>query len=186
MFLGFFYFLPFAQLMGIGGVFSKDVLHWTPASIGLMFLVVGAVDILTQGVISQKLMTRFGELKLTIAGLCLTGIAYGLNASNVIFHSSIFAYVNVIIFALGGGLIEPAIGSLISRAADPKEQGRVQGANQSLQSITRIVGPLLAVYLYSFNFALPYLVSALLSLVALIYVQRKYSFIANHIHSRDN
>jgi DHA1 family tetracycline resistance protein-like MFS transporter len=186
LFVGFFYFLPFAQLQGIGGVFSKDVLHWNPSSIGLMFLVVGIVDIFTQGVFSHKLMTRFGELRLTIAGLALTGIAYALNASNVLFHSSVFAYVNVIIFAFGGGLIEPAIGSLVSRAADAREQGRVQGASQSLQSITRIVGPLLAAYLYTIGFAMPYIVCALLSLLALFYVQTKYQFIAAHIHKRDN
>ncbi len=186
LFLGFFYFLPFAQLQGIGGVFSKDVLHWSPANIGTMFLVVGIVDILTQGVFSQKLMGRFGELRLTIAGLSLTGLAYALNASNVIFHSSVFAYINVIIFAFGGGLIEPALGSLISRAADPREQGRVQGANQSLQSITRIIGPLLAAFLYGIGASVPYIVCALLSLVALFYVQQKYHFIADHIRSRDN
>jgi DHA1 family tetracycline resistance protein-like MFS transporter len=186
LFLGFFYFLPFSQLQGIGGVFSKDVLHWDPANIGTMFLVVGVVDILTQGVFSQKLMSKFGELRLTIAGLAITGIAYALSASNVIFHSSLFAYITVTIFAFGGGLIEPALGSLISRAADPREQGRVQGANQSLQSITRIVGPLLAAFLYGIGASIPYIVCALLSLVALFYVKTKYQFIAAHIHSRDN
>ena len=186
LFLGFFYFLPFAQLQGIGGVFSKDVLHWDPTNIGFMFLIVGIVDIFTQGVFSHQLMTRFGELKLTVAGLGITGIAYALNASNVLFHSGLFAYFNIILFAFGGGLIEPALGSLISRAADPKEQGRVQGANQSLQSITRIVGPLLAAFLYSIGASVPYIVCALLSLVALFYVQTKYKFIAAHIHARDN
>lgn len=185
LFLGFFYFLPFAQLQGIGGVFSKDILHWDAANIGLMFLVVGIIDILTQGIFSQKLMSRFGELKLTIGGLVLTGIAYALNASNVLFHSSSFAYFNVVIFSFGGGLIEPAISSLISRAAGPKEQGRVQGASQSLQSITRILGPLLAAFLYGIGASAPYIVCALLSLVALFYVKTKYQFIATHIRNRD-
>jgi DHA1 family tetracycline resistance protein-like MFS transporter len=185
LFLGFFYFLPFAQLQGIGSVFSKDVLHWDPTNIGLMFLVVGLVDILTQGVFSHKLMSRFGELKLTVGGLAITGVAYALNASNAWFQSTPFAYFAVIVFAFGGGLIEPALGSLISRAASPREQGRVQGANQSLQSITRIVGPLLAAFLYSIGASVPYIVCALLSIVALFYVKTKYQFITEHIHARD-
>ncbi len=185
LFLGFFYFLPFAQLQGIGGVFSKDVLHWDPGNIGLMFLVVGIVDILTQGVFSQKLMSRFGELKLMIGGLAITGVSYALNASNAWFHSSPFAYFTVIIFAFGGGLIEPALGSLISRAASPREQGRVSGANQSLQSITRIIGPLLAAFLYGIGTSVPYIVCAILSVVALLYVMTKYQFIADHILARD-
>ena len=186
LFLSFFYFLPFAQLQGIGGVFSKDILHWDPANIGFMFLVVGLVDIFTQGVFSHKLMSHFGEMKLMVGGLTLTGIAYALNASNVLFHSSPFAYFNVIVFAFGGGLIEPALGSLISRAADPREQGRVQGANQSLQSITRIVGPLSAAFLYGLGASTPYIVCALLSLVALFYLKTKYKFIADHIKARNN
>ncbi|CAN5194462.1 tetracycline resistance MFS efflux pump [soil metagenome] len=186
LFLGFFYFLPFAQLQGIGGIFSKDILHWNPTDIGFFFLVIGGVDILTQGVFAQKLLTKFGELKLVTYGLVLTGLSYLVSSTNVINHSSILAYISVIIFAFGSGLIEPSLGSLISRAADPREQGRVAGANQSLQSITRIVGPLLAAFLYGIGAAGPYISCALLSLVALFYVKTKYHYIADHIRNRDN
>lgn len=185
LFLGFFYFMPFAELQGIGGVFSKDILHWNPSNIGMMFLVVGLVDIMTQGVFAQKLLTRFGELKLVMFGLIITGISYSLSASNVILHPRLFSYFIVTVFAFVSGLIEPYLGSLVSRAAHPREQGRVQGASQSLQSITRIVGPLLAAFLYGYGQAFPYISCALLSLVALLYVQNKYRFIADHIRNRD-
>lgn len=182
LFIGFFYFLPFSQLQGISSVYSKDVLHWSPATIGLYFLVVGAIDIVTQGIFAGKLIHKFGELKLVIAGLLVTGFAYFCNALLVPFPSTVFAYIAVIIYAFGSGLIEPSLGGLISRAASPQEQGRVQGANQSLQSITRIVGPLLAVYLYGFMPNLPYLTCVLLSLLAVAYVLSKRTIILAHIH----
>ncbi len=185
LFIGFFYFLPFSQLQGIGGVFSKDVLHWSPTNIGIFFFVVGLVDIITQGFLSGKLIPKFGELKLVLAGLAFTGIAYVWNSLLVFFPVTILAFIGVIIFAFGSGLIEPALGGLISRAAGPKQQGRVQGANQSLQSLTRMTGPLIAAYLYSFAPNLPYLTCAVLSLIAIIYVVSKRKFILAHIAAQN-
>lgn len=181
--IGFFYYLPFAQLQGLGGIYSKDILHWSPANIGIMFLVIGAVDIITQGVFSGKLIPKFGELKLVLSGLIITGVAYFCNALLVYAPSTAFAYIGVIIFAFGSGLLEPSLGGLISRAAGPREQGRVQGASQSLQSITRIIGPLLATYLYGFIPNLPYFLCVALSLVAFFYVYSQRSIILSHIHA---
>ncbi len=181
LFIGFFYFLPFSQLQGIGGVFSKDVLHWTPENIGIFFFVIGLVEIFTQGFLSGKLIPRFGELKLVLAGLTLTGIGYLWNSFLVFYPLTIMAFIGVIIFAFGSGLIEPALGGLVSRAAGPKQQGRVQGANQSLQSITRMTGPLIAAYLYSFAPNLPYITCAILSIVAILYVVNRRTFLVQHI-----
>jgi DHA1 family tetracycline resistance protein-like MFS transporter len=181
LFVGFFYFLPFSQLQGIGSIYTKDVLHWSPANIGVYFFVIGVIDIITQGFLSGKLLPKFGEIRLVIAGLAVTGIAYFCNALLLYFPSTLFAFISVIIYAFGSGLIEPALGGLISRAAGPKEQGRVQGANQSLQSITRITGPLIAAYLYGFMPNLPYITCAILSAFAILYVVSIKSVITKHI-----
>jgi DHA1 family tetracycline resistance protein-like MFS transporter len=181
LFIGFFYLLPFSQLQGIGGVYSKDVLHWTPANIGIFFTVIGLVDIVTQGFLSGKLLAKFGEIKLIVTGLLITGVAYIGNSLLVIFPFTLFAFICVIIFAFGSGLVEPSLAGLISRVAGPKQQGRVQGANQSLQSLTRMTGPLIAAYLYGIRPNLPYIVCAGLSLVAVFYVLNKKTFINQHI-----
>ncbi|NTU72702.1 TCR/Tet family MFS transporter [Candidatus Roizmanbacteria bacterium] len=183
LFVGFFYFLPFSQLQGIGGVYTKDMLHWTAVNIGFYFLLIGIVDIVTQGFLSGKLLAKFGEYKLILAGLAITGVAYLGTASIMVFHSSLFACINVTIYAFGSGLIEPALGSLVSRSAGPKEQGRVAGANQSLQSITRITGPILAVYLYSIVPNAPYISCALLSALAFAFVISKKNTILKVIGS---
>jgi DHA1 family tetracycline resistance protein-like MFS transporter len=181
--IGFFYFLPFAQLQGIGGIYSKDIMHWTPANIGFFFLIIGVVDIITQGFLSGKLIPKFGELKLVLAGLVVTGIAYAFNAILPFYPVTWFAYFSVIVFAFGSGLLEPSLGGLISRAASPSEQGRVQGANQSLQSITRIIGPLMATYLYGIMPNLPYLLCVVLSIVAFFFVLSQKDIILSHIHA---
>jgi DHA1 family tetracycline resistance protein-like MFS transporter len=80
LFIGFFYFLPFAQLQGIGGVYLKDTIHWGPSEIGILFLILGLGDMFTQGFLSGKLIPKLGELKLVFAGFFLTGVAYAITA----------------------------------------------------------------------------------------------------------
>ena len=48
------------------------------------------------------------------------------------------------LLALGLGVLNPAVTSLISRAAGADERGGILGVNQSAQSLARILGPALA------------------------------------------
>ncbi len=65
---------------------------------------------------------------------------------------------------------------LIANATEPQKQGRVQGANQSLQSIARTLAPLIDGLLFGFGAYLPYFVSAALMVLtfgALAYFARR-------------
>jgi len=77
-------------------------------------------------------------------------------------------YVAVVIYTLGDGLFEPAMSGLIANATEPQRQGRVQGANQSLQSVARTLAPLMAGLLYGFGAYLPYFTSAAVMIVTLL------------------
>jgi DHA1 family tetracycline resistance protein-like MFS transporter len=41
------------------------------------------------------------------------------------------------------GLVQPGVQSLMSRRVPPNEQGRLQGANSGIMSITGLIGPAL-------------------------------------------
>ncbi|HVT62780.1 MAG TPA: MFS transporter, partial [Legionellaceae bacterium] len=137
MITGFFYFFAFAGLGGISSVFWKDVLHWTPDTIGFFFLFLGIGDMFTQGYLTGKLLPKFGTVKLVFGGFAITAIAYSINAFIPLFPFAFLAYANILVYALGSGLFEPSFGGLVSSIAQPHEQGRVQGASQSMQSFTR-------------------------------------------------
>ncbi len=51
--------------------------------------------------------------------------------------------------ALGMGLTQPSLNSLISRRAGREEQGEVLGVSQSVGSLSRVIGPALAGLLFS-------------------------------------
>ena len=145
---GICYFFPFAMFVTELAVLTIDKLHWVPENIGLMMLLVGCIDIVMQGFLSGKLIARFGETRLIIAGLLFEVLGYVLVGAIAIVPQSLLLLAGVFFFAFGSGLLEPALNGLTSAAAGPHEQGAVQGGNAALRSLTGIVGPLLAGVLY--------------------------------------
>lgn len=155
--VSFLFFFPFMAFQAINAIFMKDVLHFGPGAIGTVLFIVGVVDIFSQGFLVNKLLPIFGEIKLTFIGLVLAILGYLIFASVAIFPSVVILYLAVIIFILGDGLFEPSINALISNSIEPQMQGRVQGANQGMQSIARIAGPFYGGFAYQIGRSLPYL-----------------------------
>ena len=181
--IGSFYFLAFSQLVSIVSVFYKDVLHWTPENLGLYFFILGIGDMFTQGYLTGKLLPKFGPLKLVLTGFIVIIVAFAINALISFIPISLFTVPFILVWALGSGLFEPSFGGLLSGVANPTEQGRVQGANQSMQSLNRIVGPLIAAFLYQFNHALPWISCILASIVGAMLLLKYKNIINPHLHS---
>jgi MFS family permease len=57
--------------------------------------------------------------------------------------------VAVAALALGMGAMQPSLNSLISRRAGADEQGSILGVAQSIGSLSRVLGPLIAGSLFS-------------------------------------
>jgi predicted MFS family arabinose efflux permease len=71
------------------------------------------------------------------------------------------------LLAVGMGFNSPATLSMVSRLADPADQGTTLGVSQSLASLARIVGPAWGGLAFdSFGSTVPFLLSAALMLVA--------------------
>lgn len=160
-------------------VFLKEVLSWGPAEIGLMLTLVGAIDIASQGYLTGKLLPRWGELTLSLVGLAVTAIGMLFVGLVAFIPVALLLYVAVIVYTLGDGLFEPSMSGLVANSTEPQHQGRVQGANQSLQSLARTLAPILAGLLYGIGAYMPYFTSAALmamTLFALIYFSRQLLF----------
>jgi DHA1 family tetracycline resistance protein-like MFS transporter len=145
----FFFSLPFAILQSNMSVLIIDSLGWKADTIGYLFLLVGTLDILMQGVLAGRLLPIFGEIKLTVAGLVCEIIAYVLLGAVALVPAPAFVFAGIVMYAIGTGLLEPASRGLISQAAGPSQQGVVQGGSQSIQSLAMVVGPLIGGALYT-------------------------------------
>ncbi len=162
-----FYFAGTAFQSNIS-VFLKQILHFGPTDIGIILFVVGVMDIFTQGFLTAKLLPRFGEKNLAFVGLLVNAIGFVMIAMVAFFPSVALIYTAIIIFNLGDGLFQPSLNSLISNAAVPGTQGRVQGASQGMQSVARVLGPLLGAWLFLYGESVPYFSGACLILLGLV------------------
>jgi DHA1 family tetracycline resistance protein-like MFS transporter len=164
----FFFFVAFAELQGNGSILFKDALNWNPGNIGLIFLLIGAIDIVAQGFLTEKLITKFVESNLIKSGLFICGLGFLSFALIPVTKMAVFAIIGAILFSSGSGLFEPSMASTVSKTSTGAYQGLVQGSYQSLQSLTRVIGPLLATFLYGFGASNPYILAVCLCLLSVI------------------
>ena len=165
----FLFCFPFAVYQTLTAVLIKESLGWNAANIGLIFLVLGVMDILMQGILAGRLLPIFGEVKLTIGGLFCEMLAYILIGSIALVPSPVLLWIGIVCFGFGSGLLEPALFGLVSQAVGPQQQGAVQGAGQSLQALASILGPLWGGLLYAqFGHASPYWSAAVFVALAIL------------------
>ena len=145
----FFYAFPVGMLQATLTVLMKDSLGFNVTQASLVVTVLGAIDILVQGVLVSWLLTMMGNIRLGLVALVLVGISYLVLGSIAFLATPILLLVGIILFAGSGSLVENALRGLISETVGRREQGRVSGATQSLQSLGWVVGPLIGGYMYT-------------------------------------
>ncbi len=143
-------------------VLLRDTLAFTPALIGLVLFGVGVMDIVSQGMIAPRLLRRFGEGRVALAGLVVTGLGLLLLAVFAILPWRVSLILGIGILTLGDGLFQPSANAMVSDAAPGDRQGEAQGANQAQQSIAHMVGPLAGAGLYGLSATAPYVAAAAL------------------------
>ncbi|HTT79270.1 MAG TPA: MFS transporter [Stellaceae bacterium] len=157
--------LAFAAMESIFALWAMRQLNWGPEKVGYVFAYLGFVSAIMQGGLTRRLTKRYGEEPLLSCGLVL--LAAGL----VIVPFSIDLPILLGAFALlaiGLGLSQPALNSLISRRAGDAEQGEVLGVTRSVGSLARVVGPPMAGYLFAdIGHSSPYFWAAVLVVGAL-------------------
>jgi DHA1 family tetracycline resistance protein-like MFS transporter len=148
----------FAAMETTYALWTNSAFGWGPAQVGLVFLYVGSVLVLVQGLLIGRLSRRFGEARLVVAGAAL--IALGLVALPFALTLPRLMLVNTLL-PLGMGLLNPSMTSLISKEAGADERGGVLGVAQSAGSLARIIGPAVAGPLFTaFGRDAPYYASA--------------------------
>ena len=140
----FLFFLAFNGFTAVLVLYFKQSFGWGPGLAATAFLIVGVVATVVQGGLIGPLVKRFGEWRLTLAGLgfvivgcSLIPLASRTNAQPVVFSA-------VAVLALGTGLVTPCLRSLVSRRLDSYGQGAALGSLQGLQSLGSFLGPPLA------------------------------------------
>lgn len=146
LYLQFFMF-SFAFSMFISGFalyaerrFVHDGQPWTAREVGFLFAYSGLLGILWQGGLIGRLVKKYGELKLTIAGFIAAMVSYavlGFIPEDKLIPLGLITIVS----SFGHGVLRPVLTSRITQAVGRHEQGVAIGISGSLSSVAMMVGP---------------------------------------------
>jgi DHA1 family tetracycline resistance protein-like MFS transporter len=130
-----------SALRGVGG----------PWEVGLSLFVVGVVMAFSQGVLMKPLLHRFSARRLAVIGMVSAACAYlgyGLATQGWMLYAIIFA--NVL-----AGVVAASMQSIVSNAADARDQGQTMGAVSSLNSLMAVAAPVVGLELLRWVAQLP-------------------------------
>ncbi len=172
-----FFILTFsmANIYGTFALLGYKVYGFSDLQNGYIFGIVGLVGALVQGGLIRVVSKHIPDLKLVAIGSFLMMIGLGLLPYGGNFLG--LAIITVIL-ALGTGVLQPTLLSLVSKVTTDKEQGITLGVNQSLSSFARVLGPLWGGFAFEFlGYAFPFLTGAaftvLIFFIALTYLPKK-------------
>lgn len=142
----FVYMFAFSLFTGGFALFAERHLLWkgeffTPREIGFTFAFAGLVGLVVQGGPFGRMVARFGEHKVAVAGFAFLSAGYVvLGLTNTIFLLAIATLFS----GFGGTVVRPTLTSLVTQLAARHEQGVVLGLTQSLSSLAAITAPPIA------------------------------------------
>lgn len=145
---GFLLWITSGSFQALFSQFTMNTFNWTPAIIGLILSIMGIQDIISQGFIMPKLLIKLSDIKITVLGMVSEIIGYAFIAASGLLAFYPLFIIGMFIFGFGDSIIGPSFNGMISKSVDDSEQGRIQGGSQSIQSLARIIGPIIGGQIY--------------------------------------
>lgn len=118
-----------------------------PFEIGLLLATAGVLDMAVQGWLVGKVTARIGDRATMVVGLVCGGVGLlglGLAPTPALFAATLLPNA---LWALA----VPTLQSLMTAQVSEREQGQLQGANNSVAAIAGVVSPLFFGWLYSMS-----------------------------------
>jgi len=134
------------------GLYVVDKFAFDTKQVSVIWMIMGGVLILVQGVLTGPLSKRLGELPLIRIGLFGGAIGFVLVALAINYTTALLA-IGFFICMLA--LIGPSLNAYISGFAG-EHQGAVMGLNSMMTSLGRVLGPLWGGYIYDINIQYPF------------------------------
>ena len=165
--------LAFACFEGTFALFLRFIFQWDAQSAAFAFGGIGLISAIVQGGMIRRLVPKYGETLLTIAGLILIASGFVSLAST----SGITLLVaGLFLLGLGQGIVSPSVSGLLSRTTPPHEQGAVFGVLSSAQTLARLISYTIAGALFGLvSPAAPYWAAAAIASFALILASRLFA-----------
>jgi DHA1 family tetracycline resistance protein-like MFS transporter len=134
--ISFLAVFAFAAFEGTFALYLQRRMLWDARTAAFAFAGIGLLSAVVQGGLIRRLVPRFGEARLIMAGLALAacGLAGMALAANAPFLAS-----SMMLLGIGQGLLSPSVSGLLSRTTPMSEQGAVFGTLTSAQTLARMI-----------------------------------------------
>ncbi|HXL23564.1 MAG TPA: TCR/Tet family MFS transporter [Candidatus Dormibacteraeota bacterium] len=174
------FYLAHNALPTVFVIYTQYRYGWNERQVGFSLAVIGVCAALVSGGLVGPYVKKFGERFSVLSGLCYGVLGF---LGFALAWRGWFLLASIPLIALWG-VAGPAIQSLMSRRVDHTSQGKLQGAINSLRSITGMVAPLIFTQVFAYSISArtalhlpgaPYFLSAVLlttSLLVAAYVTR--------------
>lgn len=173
---GFFLWIPNGAFQALFSQFTMNTFNWAPEVIGLMFSILGIQDIISQGLIMPKLLLKLSDTQIAILEMISEVLGYIFIAASSIFSFYPFFIIGMFIFGFGDSIFGPSFNGILSKSLDSSEQGRIQGGSQSIQSLARIIGPIIGGQIYvSLGHSSPAFMGVILIAIAIAILYKNIS-----------
>jgi MFS family permease len=166
----FVFMLSFSGLEFSLTFLAAERFQYTPTQMVYIFLTVGLLLLVAQGMLVRRLVRKTGERAMMWGGIVTTIVGYWILADA---HTQFLFYTALALISLGFGAFSPCITALVSLYADAREQGGRIGTFRSIGSLARAMGPFTLAFLYFLCGArTSYLLASILILLALLLTAR--------------
>jgi DHA1 family tetracycline resistance protein-like MFS transporter len=167
------FYLAHNALPSVFVLYTEYRYAWTERDVGISLAAVGVCAAAVSGGLVGPYVKKFGERFGLLSGLvfgCLGFAGFALASRGSLLLASVP-------FIALWGIAGPSMQSLMSQRVDHTSQGKLQGAINSLRSITGMAGPPLFTQVFAFSIApastihlpgAPYFVAAILLTAALV------------------
>jgi DHA1 family tetracycline resistance protein-like MFS transporter len=118
---------------------------WDTKTVGLTLAMVGICAMAVQGAAIGPIVQRFGEKRALLLGLSCGAVGFLIFGAA---PTGPLCWLGIPVMALWG-VAGAATQALMTRLVAPEQQGRLQGATSSVQSVSQLVGP----FLFTLTFA---------------------------------
>jgi DHA1 family tetracycline resistance protein-like MFS transporter len=141
----FFAQLAHAVLPSIFVLYATYRYGWDSKTVGVTLAMVGVCTMLVQGVGIGPIVRVFGERRSLLLGLLCGAAGFFIFA---IAPTGPLSWLGIPVMSLWG-VSGAAIQALMTKRVEPDQQGQLQGANASVQSVSQLLGP----FLFTLTFA---------------------------------
>lgn len=152
-----------SALEGCLQLFEMWKIHATAEQIGWMFFISGVVGALIQGGIVRRYVTHGREVPTLYIGLFISAVGLVLLIFSKNFAT---AAIYMTVFGAGNTVLKPTLTSLVTKETKVG-QGLANGLLSSMDSLARMVGPVLATLVYEVHVNLPFLLAAAVAILAM-------------------